>query len=342
MPLEIYRRGEIWHYRGTVAGRRLRGTTGTSDRKIAERIKAEVESRAWQRRLDGPGAGLTMAQVLNAYLDANKPERFLLKLADYWKDTPVAEVFPETIRRAAKLIYPKANEPTWNRQVIKPTQAAINYAAGLGWCPRISVKKYTENPEVKTPATVEWVRAFNTQAVEDGLPRLGALCVFMFGTAARIGESCRMRWGDVDLSARTAKLYLFKPEPWTRIAHLPPELVMALANLPTNRNPDELVFDYTGRGSLRGAWNNVCKRAGIERLTPHCCRHGFATTMLHKGYDVKTVAEMGGWKDAQTVLRTYAHAIKDRTVTNVLFDTPATQAADVDATTTCNERKIQA
>lgn len=83
----------------------------------------------------------------------------------------------------------------------------------------------------------------------------------------------------------------------------------------------------------------MCKRAGIERLTPHCCRHGFATTMLHKGFDVKTVAEMGGWKDATTVLRTYAHAVKDKTVTDVLFDTPVTRGAKVKPVTIRNERK---
>lgn len=88
------------------------------------------------------------------------------------------------------------------------------------------------------------------------------------------------------------------------------------------------MFDYAGRGSVRGAWSNVCKRAGIDRLTPHCCRHGFATSMLHKGHDVNAVAEMGGWKDATTVLRTCAHAIKDKTVADVLFGTPATRAAE--------------
>ncbi|MFN3276103.1 MAG: tyrosine-type recombinase/integrase [Paracoccus sp. (in: a-proteobacteria)] len=336
MSLEIFKRGAIWHYRGSVAGRRLRGTTGASDRKIAERIKAEIEAKAWNRHLDGPGAGLTMAQVFSAYLDAERSERFLLKLVDHWKNTLVSEVYPETIRRAAKVIYPTANEPTWNRQVIKPTQAAINYAAGLGWCNRISVKRYSENPEVKTPATIEWVRAFNAQAIADGLPHLGALCMFMFGTAARIGESSRLRWGNVNLHRRIARLDLFKPTPWSREAHLPPELVVTLANLPSNRKPDELVFDYAGRGSVRGAWNNVCKRSGIERLTPHCCRHGFATSMLHKGYDVKTVAEMGGWKDAATVLRTYAHAVKDKTVSDALFDTPATQGAGEHILTDCN------
>ncbi|QFT30097.1 Tyrosine recombinase XerD [Labrenzia sp. THAF82] len=325
MPLEIYRRGKVWHYRGTVNGRRLRGSTRTTERKIAERVKTEVEARAWQRHFDGPGAGLTMAQVFTAYLDAGKSDRFLLRLADHWKDTPVADIHGETIRRAAKKIYPSANEPTWNRQVIKPTQAAINYAAGLGWCTRISVKRFTENPSVKTPATVEWVRAFHSQAAKDGLPHLGALCMFMFATAARIGEACRLTWADVDLSSGRATLYLFKPTPWSRVAHLHKEVICALESIPSNRKPDEPVFGYAERGSVRCSWNNVAARAGIERLTPHCCRHGFATEMLRNGFDVKTVAEMGGWKDATTVLRTYAHAIEDKTVTDVLFDTPVTQ-----------------
>ncbi len=342
MPLSLHKRGNIWHVRGTVAGREIRRSAQTSDKKIAERFKAEIEARAWQRRFDGPGAGLTMAQVFNEYLDADKSERFLLKLVDHWGDTLVEDIFPETIRKAARLIYPNASDPTWNRQVIKPTQAAINHAAGLGLCRRISVKRYEENPAEKTPATVEWVLAFNEQAIEDGLPHLGALCLFMFGTGARVGESCRMRWNDIDLDGRTAKLYLFKPKPWDRTAHLPPEVLAALANLPTNRNPDELVFDYTGRGSLRGAWNNVCKRAGIDRLTPHCCRHGFATTMLQAGFDVKTVADMGGWKDATTVLRTYAHAIKDKTVTDALFRTKPAQSKIQKISTSRKERKNKA
>lgn len=333
MALTLFRRGEIWHYSGTVAGRRLRGTTKTADRKVAEQVAAEIEHQAWQRRFYGPGAGLTMAQVFLAYLDAQKPDRFLLKLAEYWKDMLVADVHPEMIRQAARKIFPNANAATWNRQVIKPTQAAINHAAGLGWCARISVKRFPENPEKKIPATVEWVRAFNAQAMEDGLPHLGALCLFMFGTAARVGEACRLTWRFVDLNAATAELRLFKPEPWTRIAHLPPELIAALANIPSNRNPDDRVFGYAGRGSVKGPWANVAGRAGIEPLTPHCCRHGFATTMLQAGHDVKTVAEAGGWKDAATVLRTYAHPLKDRTVSNAVFGTNLTHGVGGSAVT---------
>ena len=41
MPLKVYKRGGIWHYRGTVAGRRLRGSTGTASKEIAQRIASE-------------------------------------------------------------------------------------------------------------------------------------------------------------------------------------------------------------------------------------------------------------------------------------------------------------
>jgi len=84
-----------------------------------------------------------VAQVFNACLEAQKPERFLLKRAGYWRDTPVEQVRPETIRKAMRKIYPHAKEPIWHRQVIKPTQAAVNHGAELGWYQRISVKRFT-------------------------------------------------------------------------------------------------------------------------------------------------------------------------------------------------------
>ncbi len=322
MPVRIYRRGQIWHYRGTVAGRRLRGSTGATDKAIAQRIAAEAEAREWKGHLDGPAAHLTFAQAALAYREAEKPTRFLERIEDYWTDTPVRQITPEAIRQSARKLYPAAKAATRNRQVIKPTVAIINFAAELGWCPRIRAKRFPEATAPKRPATAKWAEAFAAHAS----PHLGALCLFMLGTGARISEALALAWGDVDLTARRARIHQSKVED-TRIAHLPPRVVAALANIPSNRNPAEPVFPYVARDSVRKSWDAVCARAGIERLTAHSCRHGFATTMLQAGYDVKTVARLGGWKDATTVLRTYAHAREDATVTDAIFDTDLTQTA---------------
>lgn len=92
MPFTIYLRGKIWHYQGTIAGRRLRGSTRTSDKERAQRIAAEKEAREWKGELDGPGSILTFSQATTLYLDAQKSDRFLLRLVSYWKDTPIRSI----------------------------------------------------------------------------------------------------------------------------------------------------------------------------------------------------------------------------------------------------------
>ena len=279
MPLKVFKRNNLYSYRGTVAGRRLRGTTGATDKRIAERIAAEIEAKAWQSHLDGPGATLT-----------------------------------------ARKLYPGTANATMNRQGIVPAQAIINYAAELEWCAPIRVKRFKVNAKRKTPVTWRWVDAFATQAVQDDLRHLAALCLFMFGTGARRGEACALMWRDVELFQKKAIINQTKIDD-QRVAHLSPPVVAALANIPSNRNPDSLVFQYASGESVGQVWNNVIERAGIEKLSPHCCRHGFATSMLQAGIDPKTVAVRGGWKDVATVMKFYAHAMDDPTVTDVLFGT---------------------
>lgn len=324
MPLKIYRRNKIWHYAGTVAGRRLRGTTETTDKRIAERIRSEVETKAWQSHLDGPGATLTFAQAAIAYRQAGRDTRFLDEIEDYWKDTLVPKITGEAIRQMARKLYPGASNATLNRQGIVPAQAIINYASSLEWCSSIKVKRFKVSAKRKTPVTRAWVETFAVQAVEDELYHLAALCLFMFGTGARRGEACALRWGDVELFQKTAVINQTKIE-HQRVAHLSSPVVAALAIIPSNRNPEDLVFNYASGESVGQVWKNVIKRAGIEKLSPHCCRHGFATSMLQAGVDPKTVAVRGGWKDVATVMKYYAHAMDDPTVTDVLFGTNLTQ-----------------
>ena len=100
------------------------------------------------------------------------------------------------------------------------------------------------------------------------------------------------------------------------------------------------MFGYAETGSVKKTWDNVIVRAKIDRLTPHCCRHGFATTMLRAGFDPVTVAKRGGWRDPAIVVRTYGHALEDTTVTDAVFDTPVTQA-EISTTATTGKKRIK-
>lgn len=325
MPLSLYKRGKIWHYRGTVAGRRLRGSTGTAEKATAERFVSEIEQRQWKGHFDGPAAVLTFAQAAILYRQAGRATRFLEKIEDYWRDTLVSEINGGAIRRAAIALYPNAKGSTRNRQVVIPTMAIINHAAENDLCQPVRVKRFPVQTKIKTPATWEWVQAFMAHAN----PHLGALCCFMFLTGARISEAVDVRWGDIDLAAATVLIRQTKIGA-EREAHLPTPLIAAIANIEGERTTRGKVFKYSSRDTVMPQWKKVLKRGDLTPLSPHCCRHGFATALLHSGVDPITIAELGGWKSPEHVFRTYGHARKDKTLVNRIIDTPATQTDTVE------------
>jgi integrase len=325
MSLTIFKRGKIYHYRGTVNGRLLRGTTGTSQKGIAERFIAELEAKHWKGHFDGPGAVLTFAQAAILYRDAGKPTRFLDRVEDYWKDTLVKDINSGMVQKAAITLCPKSKGSTRNRNVIVPTQAVINHAAEMELCNHLKVKRFVVTTKTKTPATWEWVSAF----MAAGNPHIAALCGFMFLTGARVSEAIDVRWGDLNLAAAKARIRQTKVGK-EREAHLPPALIVAIANIEGNRGSEEKVFKYSSRHTLRPQWEMVIKRAKLPSLTFHACRHGFATSLLHKGIDPVTVAKLGGWSTPELVFKTYGHAREDATLANLLVDTRSAQLTNTE------------
>lgn len=57
--------------------------------------------------------------------------------------------------------------------------------------------------------------------------------------------------------------------------------------------------------------------------------------MLQAGIDPKPVAVRSGWKDVGTVMKFYAHAMDDPTVTDVPFGTELTQDESDHRTSDC-------
>lgn len=318
MPLKIRKRGQVYHYSGTVAGQRLRGSTGTAIKEIAQEIAAAVETKTWKRDLYGPESVLTFADAALMYRAAGKSGTFLEPVEDYFKDTLVRDIKAATIKKMAMELFGHCSNTSRNRLAIIPTQAIINFAADSELCARIHVKRFRPDTKEKTHATLEWVKAFQKEA-QDEDPELGAWALFMFLTGARPTEALE---ADVDLPGCTALLHESKIGHQRR-AHLPAMLVAALANLPKFQGHP--IFYYSKLRPLRYRWNAIIGRAKIQRLTPHSCRHGFITTLLRRKIDVKTVAWLADMS-VQTLVETYAHALKDRTLTDTLTDTDLTQS----------------
>lgn len=322
MPIKVYRRkgSNIYSYRGTVAGRRLRGTTETTDKIRAERIASQKETDEWNHRLDGPKTVLTFAKASMLYRAAGKEPRFLEPIENYWKDTLVKDMKAGAIRQSAIDIKPNAGGATRNRVIITPTQSVINHCAELEMCSPIRVRRFGFDKKIKKPILLDWLDAFCAHAS----PLNAALATFMFATACRISEAMRLEWQDIDFTNRAILIRKTKNKK-ARQPHMPARLLVALANLPRDGRP----FGNQSVTTLRRHWDEdiaVTAKAvpGFERLTFHSARHGFATKLLHDGVDVVTAAGAAGMT-VQVMLANYAHAMQRPHLTDSLFDTNPAQ-----------------
>lgn len=322
MSLKLYLRNGVWNYRGTIGPAerrsRLRGSCKTGDKDIAARQVSEIETAYWKGHFDGPGSILTFRRAAAMYRAAGKTGRFVDRIEDHFGDALVRDIKAGMIRQMAIDLYPGCTGASRNRMGIVPACAVINFAAESELCAPIKVKRFKVEAKVKEPVTLEWLRSFSPHANA----HIEALAWFMFLTGARIGEAVAVQWEDVSLNGGTVLIRQSKVSS-ERVSHLPTPLIAMLSNLPrANERP---VFVYRRPDDIVHAWNGAIDRAKVKRLTPHSCRHGFATGLLRRGVDIHTVAYLGGWKTPAQVLRTYGHALKDITLTDRLIDAELTR-----------------
>jgi integrase len=191
------------------------------------------------------------------------------------------------------------------------------------------VKAFKEAKVFRDAADRWWIDQFRAHAVN---PYIKTLALFMWVTAARIGECMIMRPDHLELDQKRARLDKTKTDD-PRIYYLTDELVRELRLLPPRRvdyGRGELrVFGYSDHHGVRVPWKTTCERAGIPHLTPHeAGRHGFGTEMLvRQKQDPVTTAALGGWADPVVLMKRYAHAEKLAQVAEESFGAESTKLA---------------
>jgi integrase len=115
----------------------------------------------------------------------------------------------------------------------------------------------------------------------------------------RCGEIAGLSAGSIDLAARTITFYREKVDK-LQIHRLGEEAAAAAENyLPSVSIAGPLFPGYKGKPISTRAINDrvrtLGKRIGIENLSPHDCRHYWATSAVRGGTDLKTLQAAGGW-----------------------------------------------
>lgn len=308
------------YIRGTVRGRRVFESAGTDDPRLAEEYRAAREAEIYRGAVHGtPRQAVTFAVAALSYLEADTRStatRIAVgRLVKHFGQAHTCDaVNQEALDGAARVICRPGSKPvTVLRQVIAPARAILTHAAARGWCPLPvfqRVKAGARRTEWFTPAEAE-------RLIAGALPYFRPLLTFLFCTGARANEALTLDWRNVDLQNARA-VFRETKNGTDRIVDLPPRAVATLASLGGDKARGRVFRTRSGKeyratndsargaygGQIRAAFRSALKAAGIDRhLTPHHCRHSWATWHYCLSRDPMQLRDDGGWSSISQVER---------------------------------------
>jgi integrase len=142
---------------------------------------------------------------------------------------------------------------------------------------------------------------------ETNWPIAVAATRFLAGTGWRRGEMLALKWSEVDLAKRTARLADTKTGASLRpLARAACDVLCELPRLGDLVFPASVGTDKP-MGGFHKVWLRVAKRAALgSDVTPHVLRHSFASLAADLGLSELTIASLLGHRKA-TVTSKYAH-----------------------------------
>lgn len=329
----LYKRAdsEQWWCDITINGKRIRETTGTTDRRQAQEYHDKLKAESWRVTHMGDKPQYTWQETvvrylkesaglkrlnddlphlrwLNRYLGNKRLveiNRDLLEFIAAERFKPYEEHHLDKQGNVTKTVTVTVKAATVKRTIDRLT-FVLRQAQGWGWLDAIPSK-----PTIQVRARKgRELPADRCIALLNLLPlHLRDVCEFSLETGLRQSNALGLRWDWVFLQERMVVI------PDTHFkqgrAHGLP-LSGRAAELVSARRGDhpEYVFTYRGapmQGIQSKTWKKYLVLAGLDRDTRwHDLRHTWASRKVRAGVPLRSVQEMAGWASLSMVER-YSH-----------------------------------
>lgn len=324
MPPLYKRKAEgAWWIRISVAGHKIRKSTGTTNREAAQEFEAREFERAWREHKLGDRSAVPWREAAARWLtetrkrSKDKDEYILAWLGGHLDNEPLSAIDREAIEELRHLLLEEGSCEANVDRYMQCLRGVLRKARDeWRWIDTIpKVPMYA--PPLKEP---RWLKPAEFERLKRELPSHLKLCAeFAVFTGLRMRSMLALTWDRVDLERRRAWVPMEGMKGKRTFGFpLSSRVVKVLKRARLAAPAGGHVFQYR---NTSGEWHPIgdcntaafqkaVKRAGLAPLRWHDLRHTFASWAVQDGVTLHELMQLGDWKSYSMVLR-YAHLAPD-------------------------------
>jgi excisionase family DNA binding protein len=285
---------------------------------LQERVAGSFNARHNPlRRRESPTFSQLAEMFLEDYAKANKKswkcDFYALEahLKPQFGALRLEEITPQFVEQYRRERLKSVRKSSTNREIAL-LRRMFNLAIDWGLAssnPILKVRTFPEKDNLKQRVLSEDEEA---RLLATSAPHLRAVIIGLLHTGARRNELLTLRWSEVDLNRGSILLIRTKGGK-NRTIPVNGRLMDLLRSIEA---PSKSGYVFTGpKGerilTIRRAFQNACRRAGLTGLRLHDLRHTFASRLVANGTDLITVKELLGHHSV-TVTERYTHGEDER------------------------------
>lgn len=311
--MALWKRGRVWWSYVWVDGVRHAKSTGTTNRRVAEKVDRQFKEELTLARLGVavPQPEMLFADLAVRFLAEGSPKLWhrerLKQLLPYFGGDPIGRISRGLVReyRAHRHAQKQVSDTTVNRD-LEALRHFLYWGVDEGLLAANPLSRMPLVRERRNPRMVMSV-AEEAKLLRAAMPHLRAIIIAALDTGMRRGELLGQRWEHVDLAR--ALLFVSRSKTAGGEGREIPFTRRLQTLLTASAQPRGLVFTFRGQPirAIKTAWKATIRRAGIRYYRFHDLRHAFNTRLMEAGVMQEIRKALMGHSSAEEVNSIYTH-----------------------------------
>lgn len=316
--MSLHRRGGIWWIDVSAPnGERIRRTTGTAKKALAQEFHDSLKAELWRIDKLGVKPKRTWNDAVVRWLKENRHKATasedvskLRWLDCFLRDKDLAAIDRTIIDQVTREKLAKGHKNATVNRTLELLRAVLRKCVNeWEWLDRAPYVRMLKEPTRR----IRFLTQEEAKKLLAELPaHLADMATFSLATGLRAANVTGLEWSQVDEDRRLC--WVHPDQAKARKAIAVPLNGEAIAIVQKQRgNHPTRVFSFKGKPIVQvstKAWYGALRRAGIENFRWHDLRHTWASWHVQSGTPLFVLQELGGWESAEMVRR-YAHLAAD-------------------------------